>query len=153
MAGAGRISRHRLAAFVAILIALLGVWWGVRDRQSPATPEPAPPITSGPETSRLQAIGQGLLSVRSGMPRAEVEALIGRPDPKETSPVERMDGQTVFRIRYMAVLRDPHPVAPNVRGYCEVELIYDASRSGHPLIQIIFTPKLPPPGVRVARAT
>lgn len=153
MAGAGRISRRRLAVLVVVLLTLLGVWWAVRERRGPTVSYPPPAPQVAPEVGRLQAIGEGLLSVQAGMPRADVEAMIGRADPQEIGPADRFEGHTVYRVRYRAILSKPLPNAPNVRGYCEVELVYDATRPGHPLIQITYTPKSPPPGITVVLAT
>src|SRR5262249_19085106 len=106
-----------------------------------------------PEVGRLQAIGEGLLSVQAGMPRADVEAMIGRADPQEIGPADRFEGHTVNRARYRPLLSRPLPNAPTVRGDCQVDLAYDPTRPGHPLIQITYTPKSPPPGITVVLAT
>lgn len=148
----GRLTRRRAALVLAavLLLAAGGVWLAVREANPKGTVHApvSPPVP--PEVARLRDLGAGLRAVRPGMPRTEVEGLLGRADPPDIGPAEKADGRTVYRVRYRAILTDPSPSAPAVVGYCEAELVFDADQSGHPLVAVTFTPKPPPPGVAAA---
>jgi hypothetical protein len=110
-----------------------------------------PPVPMQPgELERLQSVGRRLATVQVGMRRADVEAAIGRPDPKTIGPVERSaDGQPTYRTRYPAFVSEALWFAPDLRGFCEAVLEYDASRPGHPLVRLSATATpapLPPAG-------
>jgi hypothetical protein len=89
---------------------------------------------------KWRVVGSALRSVKLGMPRAEVEGLMGRPEPGSVGPAERSGDQTVYRIRYATYLAEGVWFAPEVRGFCETVLEYDAARPGHPLLRATCTP-------------
>jgi hypothetical protein len=143
--------RVTLVVGVLLLGAGVAVWLAVRDDRRAAAHREPPSQPVSPEMAHLKVVGQGLGSVRPGMLQTEVETHLGRPDSKNIGPVATSsDGQAVYRVRYAAVLDEPLPSAPTVRGYCEVELEYDAGRHGHPLLRIIITPKPPPSDLSLA---
>lgn len=149
-----QLSRRRTALLLVALVAVAGavVWFAARPEQplGSAVGPVAPAVA--PEVARLQSRGHSLRTVQPGLTRTEVEGLLGRADPNGIGAVERVNGQAVYRVRYTAILTEPPPSAPNVRGYCEAELLFDAGRAGHPLLGITFTPKPPPPGLAVCIA-
>lgn len=93
------------------------------------------------EVVRMRAVGAALRGVHEGMPRADVEARLGRPLPKDIRPVERANGRAVYRTHYPAFLAAPLTFSPNVDGYCEVVLEYDAGSPGHPLLGVTAIPR------------
>lgn len=138
-----------LGALVAAFLA-----WVVYDASAPQPhPKPAPagaqqlesPMSA--ELVRMRAVGMGLRAVHEGMSRAEVESRLGRPSPRDIRPVERANGRVVYRTHYPAFLTQSLSVAPNVDGYCEAILEYDAAAPGHPLLSITAVPRAAPGAV------
>ena len=133
---------------LGVLVAAF-VLWVAADARAPkpkAVPAPPqglePPMTA--ELSRMRTVGAALRGVQEGMSRAEVEAILGRPSPRDIRPVERANGRVVYRTHYLAFLAGPLPFAPHVDGYCEAILEYDAAAPGHPLLRILAVPRAVP---------
>ena len=144
MRGLERLLRWQTACVLASLtLVFAGVWWYVQiQREAETTRVPdSTPLT--PEAARWEQIGARLHGIRLGMPRAEVEATLGTPDPMNVDAVPKE--QTTYHTRYLAFLHQPVALAGELRGFCEVDLTFDASKSGHPLLHITFTPRQPPP--------
>src|SRR2546430_2073250 len=121
-------------------------WLAFRGDPPPTAPHHQPPPRF-PGSYPPHYVGGGCPLCPPG-----VEAVVGRPNPKDVGPVESSDGQAVYRVRYTAILTAPLPSAPAVSGYCEAELVYDASQNGHPLLRITVTPKPPPSNLSLATA-
>lgn len=153
MNGSNR-QRSRVPVWVALTVLVAAGIGLIAWRQANPAPKPSavPPPQQPqvpPALARLIAVGSGLHSVRPGMSRADVEAIVGRPDPRHTTSLIQTGNRNVYRTVYLAYLYEPLATVPNLRGYCEAELEYDADRFGHPLIRIGCTPKPPPPGLPV----
>ena len=140
------LTRYPLLVLGVLIAAFVG--WAVTD--STPNPKPAaaapdllePPMAA--ELTRMRAVGTALRAVQEGMPRAEVEARLGRPSPRDIRPVERANGRVVDRTHYPAFLNAPMSFAPTVEGYCEAVLEYDAAAPGHPLLRITAIPRSAP---------
>src|SRR4051812_38972150 len=106
------------AVFFTAAAAVLTAGWLARQPAGPPEAEPrivgwVPP---GKADSPAAATGRALAEIRPGMPRAEVEAVLGRPAPDAVGPVEESGGRAVYRARYPAELNGPVWCAPDVRG-------------------------------------
>jgi hypothetical protein len=144
MGGVRFLSRHPV-----LVLAVLAVGFGAWVAADLAGPPPRGQRAdlAGPpgwdagmsEVARQQLVGRALLEVRVGMPRLKVEQLLGPPDPSDLRPVDLSGRTPVYHTSYRAVLAEPHPDCPGVRGPCQVYLAFDASRPGHPLTQIVCT--------------
>lgn len=132
-----------LGVVVAVFLA-----WVVADatgpRPKPQTSADAVEPTATAELNRMRSVGAGLGSIHEGMPRTEVEARLGRPAPRDIRPFERANGKVVYRTHYPAFLNQALSIAPNVAGYCEAVLEYDASSPGHPLLSVTAVPRTAP---------
>jgi hypothetical protein len=115
-------------------------------RRQPSSPQADPPSNppwdAAGDSVRMHAVGQSLLQVRPGMPRAWVEQLLGPPDPSDLRPVDLSGRNPVYQTSYRAILPRPHPDCPQAVGPCLVVLEFDAGRAGHPLARIASTPLL-----------
>ena len=129
-------------ALAVLLLIIAGMWYSQIKRETATlhVPDSPPPP---PEAARWEHIGAQLPNIRTGMARAEVEAMLGRPEPMNVDAIPKE--QTTYHTRYLAYLHQPIALAPTIRGLCEVDLTFDASRPGHPLLHITFTPRTPPP--------
>lgn len=162
MRGARWLTRRRLVGSLVLLVLLGGagvlLWWAIRDEPRYVVIWSPPPKTPAEEAAqaelaRLQHIGNDLQNLQPGTSRGDVETILGRPHPDDIGPVGLVDGRRVYHVRYRAVLNAPPPSAPNVNGYCEAELSFDASRNGHPLVGIRYTAKQPPGSLILVRPT
>jgi hypothetical protein len=138
------LSRHPIAVLVVLAVAF--ACWVATDATAPRPkPTPAvadslePPMTA--EIVRMRTVGAALREIHEGMPRADVEARLGRPLPKDIRPVERANGRATYRTHYAAFLSTALALSPNVVGYCEVVLEYDAASPGHPLLGVTAIPR------------
>jgi hypothetical protein len=144
MRGIARLPRSQsAAAFAIIVFVFLGVWWATSPKADTirVTYPDEPPL--GEDAARWEQVGTRLDEVRVGMARADVEAILGPPEPMNVDAMVKE--HTTYHTRYWAILNRPLPFAPDVRGFCEAELTFDASRPGHPLLRITCTPRTPPP--------
>ena len=144
MRGLTPLIRWQTACVLAALaLVFAGVWWSAKSRrETPSLHVPdSAPLTA--EATRWEQIGTRLQKIHLGMPRAEVEAVLGTPEPMNVDAVPKE--KTTYHTRYLAFLQQPAALAPEVRGFCEVDLTFDASKSGHPLLHVTFTPRPPPP--------
>ena len=134
---------HWATVLALILFVPAAIWWMARTApQSTIAPVP----DEGPidrDTLRWEAVGKGLTGIKVGMARADVEAMLGAPDPMNVDAVPH--DQKSYRTRYLAILEQPLPQVPNVKGFCEAVLTFDASKAGHPLIMLTCTPRTQPP--------
>jgi hypothetical protein len=121
----------------------VGVWWFSRTPRNELhvyVPE-SPPLN--PDVARWEQTGGRLLGIQLGMARADVESVLGSPEPMNVDAIPKYE--STYRTRYLAILKQPFELAPDVRGFCEAELIFDASKPGHPLLKVTCTPRTPPP--------
>lgn len=76
-----------------------------------------------------------LRHLQPGMPRIEIEKLIGPPHEGLVYPVAMVDGKFIYRASYSANLGSSSPAsAPVARTVISLE--FDAGRPGHPLLAI-----------------
>lgn len=132
------------AALAAIVLVFLGVWWAARPKDDAVRvtdPEEQPVVS--PDATRWERTGVRLDGIQLGMARAEVEAILGAPEPLNVGGMRK--DQTTYHTRYLAIVTKPLPFAPDVTGFCEAELTFDASKPGHPLLRVTCTPRTPPP--------
>lgn len=90
------------------------------------------PLRPGVVTAEL------IMRLHPGMPRVDVEELIGLPPAGLVQPVASIDGKLTYRASYLANLdsmRESQPgAAPVPRSIIAIE--FDASRPGHPLVKV-----------------
>jgi hypothetical protein len=155
--------RHPLALLGVIAIAFIGWIWrdaflgrgpqetkemadahGPIRRFLPLAPDET--VDAVPHTP-----GKGLAGLKPGMPRAEVEKLLGAPAAEHVYPATIADGRVTYHAAYEADLgppptirpiRAPHRHAvvrePDVAGRTLVTLEFDATKPGHPLLGVHF---------------
>lgn len=112
---------------------------------------PLPPgvVLSGPLSP--QQAGQVLPKLKLGMTRTEVESLVGTPSPADVLPATVADGKVTYRIAYDADLSPPVPIRPirprrpipkefepQPKDRMLVMLEFDATKTGHPLLEIHY---------------
>ena len=137
------LTQRPLLIFGVLLAGFLA--WVVTD----ATDAPRPSAVAtgdavGPgNLSRMRAVGTGLHQLHAGMSRAQVEAQVGRPSPRDIRPVERANGRVVYRTHYQAFLEVPLAGAPSVQGQCDAILEFDAAVAGHPVLRVTTVPVSP----------
>jgi hypothetical protein len=114
--------------------------------QAAVTESPLPPLGVSPPPFAI------LPKLRPGMPRVEVEELLGHPTADAVQPVTLTDGQLRYRAAYDLGDPDPPatvrpikrlptkilPPAPGESSGIRVALEYDASKPGHPLVDILY---------------
>lgn len=143
-----------VAGFVLSLPTVGGPAAGVPPRMLPLPTEgPVPVVMEAPlppEEERARSIAL-LPKIRPGMTRVEVEGILGPPAADAIHPVTVTGDQARYRAAYD--LADPEPPAtvrpirpfrlpshfreapaPGVR----VALEYDATKPGHPLIEVFY---------------
>ncbi len=146
-----RSRRCTAAVLLAMLITGVGVWWFSRPDSMPRILNPETPISTDPERTRWEQTGLSLHDIRLGLPRSEVEGLLGAPEPLNVDAVS--PEKRTYCTRYLVYLHRPLALVPNIEGFCEAQLTFDATQAGHPLVHITCTPrKLPSPRVSTANA-
>ena len=157
MAVLDTIRRNPVALFAAAVAGVGG--WIVAEALAPhGPPAERPLIAVGPQAAFIEApppqigVPPAALTVlpmlRPGMPRAEVEGILGIPPADAVDPVTVTDGQLRYRASYD--LGDPEPLAtvrpikrhrmpppPDSTGI-RVAIEFDASKPGHPLVDILY---------------
>jgi hypothetical protein len=118
--------------------------WVAPPRRLPLPPDAIPPVKPD---------AQALSQLKPGMKRAEVEKLVGAPGPNDVHPVLVADGKVIYHATYEADLgpaptvRPIHPGRTSVReappqpppgARTLVTLEYDATRPGHPLLEVYY---------------
>jgi hypothetical protein len=114
-------------------------------------PVPMSDTVSGlPGAARSQLVSVNVLpKLRPGMTRVEVEGLIGPPTAEQIRPVMVADGRLTYRTTYELADPDPvmtvRPIQPRPRIPSQpgeprsiIALEYDASRPGHPLLEVLY---------------
>jgi hypothetical protein len=114
----------------------------------PVPSEDIPPVHSTP-------VELGMLpKLKPGMTRTEVEQLIGPPEPDQIQPVTQTNGSLTYCTAYELVGSQPlmtiRPIQPKASRIpnkpaepkSHVTLEYDASKPGHPLIEVHFSDPL-----------
>lgn len=106
----------------------------------------SPPIPAG--ESNAGVLAASLQKLRPGMTRLEVERLLGIPAGDRVEPVTSSDGRLTYRTAYELAESSPMTIRPirplpRVIGAQEhsaplVALEFDASRPGHPLVDILY---------------
>jgi hypothetical protein len=97
-----------------------------------AAPQPLdlrePGVITAEVVSRLQP----------GMPRAEVEGIVGLPPADLVQPITANNGRFTYTTSYLANLEPTaHPlVGPRPIPRTLIGLEFDATRPGHPLVKI-----------------
>ena len=152
------IRRNPLVGLAFLVVAIGG--WAIADHFTPAPPAiiPPPPQNSlmmvelpfGSSPSGQAVTLDMLPKLRPGMTRVEVEDLIGPPPADGVQPVTMTDDGLRYRASYD--LADPSPLAtirpirrpripppPQENGFVDrVAFVFDASKPGHPLIEVIY---------------
>ena len=115
-------------------------------------PPPARPMAAadGPGHEQPAPVPVSVLpKLKAGMTRSQVEELLGLPAPDQVQPVTLGDGRLTYRTAYeLAELDLPptvRPIQPRPRVPAPprdpssvVALEFDASRPGHPLVQVLY---------------
>lgn len=161
--------QHPLALLGVVAVVFIGwIWWDAiasrtseeaahvsdpnRRRELPLPPEmyvdgtmePLVPPPPPPEQTR------GIPKLKPGMPRIEVEKLVGAPADR-VSPATVADGRVTYSASYEADFGPPPTVRPIRAGYTKppladptaggrmlVTLEFDATKPGHPLLDIHY---------------
>ncbi|MBN9119619.1 MAG: hypothetical protein J0I06_10770 [Planctomycetes bacterium] len=164
------VRRHPLVLLGGIAVAFVGwVWWDAIPAPPWGVPE-ANPVSHGETLEREPAIRRlrvlppdvrtaeglraeattGLAKLKPGMPRAEVEKLVGPPAAEHVYPATVADGRVTYQAAYEADLgppptvrpirtqRLPVPREPDSHGRMLVTLEFDATKPGHPLVGIHY---------------
>jgi hypothetical protein len=104
-------------------------------------PEPEQPRSSPTITAQV------LPKLKPGMTRTEVEGLVGAPQARDVYPATFADGRVTYRASYEADLEPPPTVRPIRPGRhvakppanrTMVTLEFDATKPGHPLIEVHY---------------
>lgn len=121
----------------------------------PQNPRVLPTLTTLELDVPLQAkltpedTAHALPKLKHGMPRTEVEGLVGAPVPANISPATVADGRVVYQTWYEADFAPPVTVRPIVRARVKatpapatppalVALEFDATKPGHPLVGVYY---------------
>jgi hypothetical protein len=154
--------RRNPIATLAVVVAGLG-GWAITELLSPPPPlKPAPmpdaralmaaDVSFMPTTADSSTLLLALSKLRPGMSRVEVEELVGAPTADSVHPVTVTDGRARYRAAYdigdpepLATIRPikrlpikPMPRIPHESSGIQVALEYDASKPGHPLIEVLY---------------
>jgi hypothetical protein len=91
-----------------------------------------------------------LSKVKPGMPRVEVERLIGPPNPEQIQAVTETNGRLTYRTAYeLEEAKLPMTIRPTqqkstrtpkntIESKSQLTFEYDATKPGHPLIEVHF---------------
>ena len=167
--------RHPIALLTVIAVAFVTwIWWdALPKREADQTDEaraPAPTRRPLPRPEALETVdlslspdaGPRLAKLKPGMPRAEVEKLVGPPAAHNVSPATVVDGRVTYHTAYEAdfgpapTVRPIHPgprlptpagpaapaVAREPAGRMLVTLEFDATKPGHPLVEVHYADPL-----------
>jgi hypothetical protein len=80
--------------------------------------------------------------LKPGMTRTQVEDMIGPPTANSLQPVTVAEGRATYRASYE--LAEPpapptvRPIGPGPRGPLHVALEFDATKPGHPLLDVMY---------------
>lgn len=130
-------------------------------KNNPDTGKPIPesrlkkPEFQPKEPPRLQAqvrptTVELLSRVKPGMPRVEVERLIGLPEPEQIQAVTETNGRLTYRTAYeLEEAKLPMTIRPTqqkstrtpkntIESKSQLTFEYDATKPGHPLIEVHF---------------
>jgi hypothetical protein len=117
--------RLRIAALVGIGLAIGSVSWVVIQAfVTEVSPHPAPPVPAVTSRESRPKAEDILAKLRPGMLRADVEAILG--PAKSVDSIRSGDGRLSYRATFAS--NPMHPPLP------PLELEFDATRPGHPLI-------------------
>jgi hypothetical protein len=110
----------------------------------------APAATQAITPGQTVVSAAALPKLRPGMTRAEVESLIGAPASDAVHPVTVEGGRATYRTAYELddlgppmTIRPIHsrsriPPPPREPGSVVIALEFDATRAGHPLVDIVY---------------
>jgi hypothetical protein len=114
-------------------------------------PRPTAAIAADtPEPVRHPSVSAAQIpKLKPGMTRVEVEGILGPPPPEYVQPVVVSEGRLSYRTAYEVI--DPDrpgtirpipshrtPADPKPTGTPLVTLEYDATRTGHPLVEVRY---------------
>lgn len=131
----------RVGGVAAVLAAGIAAGWYLVVLSAAKTDPPAPPAppNSGVKflTRSLPADPTGLRlagfsHLHPGMSRAEVEDVLGPPEPAALRPVGEADGRATYLMVYPLVVGSPEFVT----------LEFDATLAGHPLLTVRYSDPL-----------
>jgi hypothetical protein len=167
------VGRHPLVLLGALGVAFLGwICWDlilpqpvdqmvhppVERAANPLQPPTQPDaLTQDPLPPNAPA---ELGKLKPGMPRNEVEELLGAPSAQAVFPAVVADGRVTYSVSYeadlgpMPTIRPIRPQAhpaprPEANAFVLVMLDFDATKSGHPLLRVRVTPPRPRLGLLV----
>lgn len=130
---------HWCAVLLALSATAFGVWtWqsGARER-TPRAVQNSGVRKAGPQFQATDADvlpGRSLADLRPGMPRTEVEQLLGGPTPK-IQPAVVHNARVTYCVTYPVTLVPPAgPGQATGSPTAFVTLEFDATKPGHPLI-------------------
>jgi len=167
------LRRHPIALLAVGAVAFVTwIWWDALPKQADprlADEQPTGPVRRMlPRPATIDAVddqsppvdaGPMLAKLKPGMPRAEVEKLVG-PPAHNVSPATIVDGRVTYLTSYEADFgpaptvrpihpgpRLPTPAAPQVAarepaGRMLVTLEFDATKPGHPLVEVHYADPL-----------
>jgi hypothetical protein len=166
------LRRHPIALLAVITVAFVTwIWWDALPKQVDPTAADGPPTGAARRLPRPALIdvaddlslpsdaGPMLAKLKPGMPRAEVEKLVG-PPAHNVSPATIVDGRVTYHTAYEADFgpaptvrpihpgpRLPTPAAPQAAarepaGRMLVTLEFDATKPGHPLVEVHYADPL-----------
>jgi hypothetical protein len=107
-------------------------------------------VADGAEQAQHRAVSLAQIpKLRPGMPRAEVEGILGPPQPEHVQPVFVGEGRLTYRTAYELLDPDPPatirpipsrrtPADPKPAATPLVTLEFDATRAGHPLVEVRY---------------
>lgn len=155
------VRQYPLALLGVIAVAFVAwIWWDLipkRDTHLIVYQEAIDPSTIRrklplPITDPIAVpdTANGLAKLKPGMTRAEVEKLVGAPDPEHVYPATISAGRVTYHATYEADL-GPIPTIrpirpsrvtpvrePDVAGRTLVTLEFDATKPGHPLLGVYY---------------
>jgi hypothetical protein len=145
-----RVLENHPAAVLAAAAVGFAAWVAANPPQSRARPVPQVEVVSVPDKAALMppppANGSctplTLAMLRPGMPRVEVEGLLGAPPADLVMPFD--PGSATYLTGYPALF-GPIPVAvferrvlPSPTPDTRVAVEFDATRPGHPLVRVHY---------------